>query len=426
MAAMTWSGVTGDRPGPPAGTDLTDPAFWRRPHAERMAAFAHLRGLEAPVFYPEVAGGAFGAGRGFHALVRHADVVAASRTPEVFISGPGVTTPRPPRWVRFAFGESMVNLDDPRHAQLRGVISRAFTPRVVLKAAEDMRRTVTSIVDDVVARGSGDFVELAAGVLPFAVICDMMGIPVALRGRILGHIDGATEGTGVTGRRRLRLPGRSLRALAGLHQVVGQVARQRRRVPADDLISALVTTNVDGRRLGARDLGAFFSLLLVAGVETTRNAIAHGLWLLSTHPDQRELLLADLDRRLPGFVEEVVRYSSPIVQFRRTVARDHVLNGYPLRAGDDVVLFYVSANRDGAVFTDPEAFDITRAPNPHVGFGGGGPHFCLGTSLARQEMVLLFRELLTRMPGIRAVGEPALVPSTFDNRIARLAFADTR
>jgi cytochrome P450 len=404
----------------PAG-DLTDPGFWRLPQAERMAAFARLRTLPGPVFFEERAGGAFGAGRGFHALVRHADVVAASRAPEVFISGPGVTTPRPPRWVRFAFGESMVNLDDPRHARLRGVVSRAFTPRVVLKAAEDMRRTVMSIVDDVAARGSGDFVRLAAGVLPFAVICDMMGIPESLRGQILGHIDGATEGTGVAGR-RLRLPGSSLRALAGLHRVVGQVARQRRRVPADDLISALVTTNVDGRRLNSRELGAFFSLLLVAGVETTRNAIAHGLWLLTRHPDQRELLLADLDRRLPGFVEEVVRYSSPIVQFRRTVARDHVLNGYPLRAGDDVVLFYASANRDEAVFAEPDAFDITRAPNPHVGFGGGGPHFCLGTSLARQEMALLFRELLTRLPGIHAVGEPELVPSTFDNRVARLAF----
>jgi cytochrome P450 len=122
-------------------------------------------------------------------------------------------------------------------------------------------------------------------------------------------------------------------------------------------------------------------------------------------------------------VEEVVRYSSPIIQFRRAVARDHVLNGHPLRAGDDVVLFYASANRDEAVFADPDAFDITRAPNPHVGFGGGGPHFCLGTSLARQEMALLFRELLTRLPDIRAVGEPELVPSTFDNRVARLAFA---
>ena len=175
--------------------------------------------------------------------------------------------------------------------------------------------------------------------------------------------------------------------------------------------------------LGARELGAFFSLLLVAGVETTRNTIAHGLVLLAGHPEQRALLLSDLDRYMPGFVEEVVRHSSPIIQFRRTVARDHDLNGYPLRAGDDVVLFYTSANRDEAVFARPDAFDITRSPNPHVGFGGGGPHFCLGASLARQELTVLFRELLTRLPEVRATGAPQLVPSSFDNRVGRLPFA---
>jgi cytochrome P450 len=204
--------------------------------------------------------------------------------------------------------------------------------------------------------------------------------------------------------------------------MVGRVGRARRRAPTDDLISALVTANVDGTHLTARQLGAFFSLLLVAGVETSRNAIAHGLWLLSTHPEQRELLVSDFDRWGTGFVDEVVRHSSPIIQFRRTVARDHVLGGHPLRAGDDVVLFYTSANRDDTVFTNPDGFDITRVPNPHVGFGGGGPHYCLGAFLARQEMTLLFQELLTRFPEVHATGEPDLVPSAFDNRVGRLPF----
>jgi cytochrome P450 len=195
------------------------------------------------------------------------------------------------------------------------------------------------------------------------------------------------------------------------------VARQRRREPADDLITALVSAD-----LGARELGAFFSLLLVAGVETTRNAIAHALHLLTTHPDQRDRLASDVERYGAGFVDEVVRFSSPIVQFRRTVAADCELDGHPLRAGDDVVLFYASANRDEAVFTDPDAFDLTRRPNPHVGFGGGGPHFCLGTSLARQEMTVLFRELFTRFPAIRSVGPPEPAPSKFDNRVRRLEF----
>jgi cytochrome P450 len=394
-------------------TDLADPGFWQRPPAERLAAFAKLRQLDAPVFVPERAGG-------YHALVRHADVVAASRKTDVFISGPGVTTPRPPRWVRLAFGDSMVNLDDPRHANLRGTISRAFTPRMLARTAEDVRRTAARIVDDVARDRPADFVESVAAQLPFQVICTMMGIPEEYRAPILRHVNHTTENAGV--RRRLRVPGRSLRALASLHRIVARVGHQRRRRPADDLISALVNANVEGRRLNSRELGAFFSLLLVAGVETTRNTIAHGLALLTEHPAQRELLRSDLDRYLPGFVAEVVRHCSPIIQFRRTVARDYELTGHPLRAGDEVVLFYPSANRDESVFADPDAFDITRTPNPHVGFGGGGAHFCLGASLARQELAVLFRELLTRLPDIRATAAPRLVPSSFDNRVAYLPF----
>jgi len=390
--------------------DLADPAFWRRPPRQRLDAFRQLRRRDRPVYF-----GA--AGTGFHALVRHGDVVTASRKPEIFISGPGVTTPRPPRWVRFAFGDSMVNLDDPRHARMRGVVARAFTPRVVARISQEVTRVATGIVDDVIARRPDDFVAPVAGRLPFEVICAMMGIPEGYRREVLDQLDRTTAHTGG---RRLRIPGKGLRALARLHRVVGRVGRERRRAPVDDLISALVTADVEGKRLNSRELGSFFSLLLVAGVETTRNAIAHGLHLLTAHPEQRSLLMSDIDRYAGGFVDEVVRFASPIIQFRRTLACDYELGGQPMRAGEDVVLFYPSANRDEAVFAQPDAFDITRRPNPHVGFGGGGPHFCLGTSLARQEMTVLFRELLTRLPEIRSVGEPELIPSNFDNRVGRL------
>jgi cytochrome P450 len=393
--------------------DLADPAFWHRPTAERMSAFRRLRALGSPVYFRERTGG-------FHALLHHRHVTAASRTPEVFISGPGVTTPRPPRWVRFVFGDSMVNLDDPRHARLRGVVARAFTPRVVARIFDDVARVATEIVDDVRADRPEDFVRSVAGRLPFTVIGDMMGIPDAYRRELLEQIDHSTERAD---RRRLRLPGQHLRALARMQRVVGKVGRNRRREPTGDLISALVTADVDGKRLTARELGSFFSLLLVAGVETTRNAIAHGLRLLTANPHQRQLLCDHFERHAAGFVDEVVRHSSPIIQFRRTLAVDYELEGYPLKAGDDVVLFYTSANRDEAVFADPDTFDITRRPNPHVGFGGGGPHFCLGTALARQEMTVLFRELLTRLPAIRSTAEPEIVPSNFDNRVARLPFA---
>ncbi|MDH6125646.1 cytochrome P450 [Kitasatospora sp. GP82] len=406
-----------------AGTNPAHPEFWSLPASERAAAFARLRALDRPVFCTDPR-----TGKGFHALVRHADVVAASRTPDVFISAPGVTTPEPARWVRAVFGDSMVNLDDPRHADLRRIVSRAFTPRLIAKVEDDIRRVATQIVDELLSRRAGggdDFVSAVAAELPYQVICNMMGIPEKQRRRILEQINHASERTGVA-RSRLRVPGLGLRALARMQGVIAALGRERRRRPTDDLISALVTADVDGKHLNSRELGAFFSFLLVAGVETTRNALAHGLHLLTEHPDQRELLLSDLDTHLGGAVEEIVRYSTPIIQFRRTLAVDHDLDGTPLAQGDKVVLFFGSANRDEAVFTEPDVFDITRSPNPHLGFGGGGPHFCLGAYLARQKMKVLLRELYTRLPDLSSVGGPELIPSSFDNRVRSLRFTFTQ
>ena len=422
------SAVTGSTPAQADSTgtrtDLADPEFWKLPAPARAAAFAGLRKLPAPLFFTEKPAAGSRPAKGFHALVRHADVVEASRTPDVFISGPGVTTPEPARWVRALFGDSMVNLDDPRHAQLRRIISRAFTPRLLARAEEDIRRVAAALVDDVAARRPEDFVTAVAAELPFQVICNMMGIPEEARRSILDQVNHASEHTGVDRplRSRIRIPGRGLRALARMQGMVADLGRDRRGDPADDLISALVTADVDGRHLTGRELGAFFSLLLVAGVETTRNALTHGLKLLTDHPDQRDLLLSDLDRYLGGAVDEIIRHSTPIIQFRRTLAADHELNGTLLAKGDKVVLFFGSANRDEAVFADPDAFDITRTPNPHLGFGGGGPHYCLGAHLARQEMKVLYRELFTRLPGLRSVGEPELIPSNFDNRVKSLRF----
>ncbi|MFG3225691.1 cytochrome P450 [Kitasatospora sp. NPDC048194] len=404
-----------------SGPDLADPRFWQLPAAVRSAAFAELRRRPAPAYFGERA-----TGRGFHALVRHADVVEASRTPAVFLSGPGVTTPEPARWVRVLFGDSMVNLDAPRHAQLRRIVSQAFTPRLLGRVEEDVHRIATALVDEVERSRPEDFVGAVAAQLPFQVICTMMGIPEEPRRAILALVDRSSADIGVARpRRRLRVPGRGLAALARMQGIVAGIGRERRRRPAEDLISALVTADVDGRRLTGRELGAFFTLLLVAGVETTRNALSHGLHLLTAHPEQRALLLGDLDGRLDGAVDEIVRHSTPIIQFRRTLAMDHELGGPGgplLRAGEKVALYYGSANRDETVFPDPDAFDITRSPNPHLGFGGGGPHYCLGAHLARQEMAVLLRELYTRLPAVRSVGEPDLVPSSFDHRIRSLRF----
>ncbi|MET9321691.1 cytochrome P450 [Streptomyces sp. NPDC003038] len=406
---------------PTPGRDLADPAFWQQPPAHRLAAFARLRALPAPIFVPEGAGGHW-------ALVRHAHVQEASRLPKVFASAPGVTTPEPPRWVRALFGDSMVNLDGADHAQLRKIVQRAFTPRLLAAAEEDIHAVAARIVDDVLEARPDEFVSAVASRLPLEVICNMMGIPERYRAEIADRVNHASENIGVERglAARLRMPGRGLRALARMQRMVAGIGRERRKNPTDDLISALVCANVDGQALGARQLGAFFSLLMVAGVETTRNAITHGLTLLTDHPGQRDLLLSDFEQYADGAVDEMIRHSTPIIQFRRTVAAEHTLDGHLFHPGDKVVLYYASANRDEAVFPDPDAFDITRSPNPHLGFGGGGPHFCLGAHLARVEMKALFRELLTRPVRLRAVGLPDLAGSNFDNRVRSLKFAFER
>ncbi|WP_079123270.1 cytochrome P450 [Streptomyces abyssalis] len=410
-------------------TNPADPRFWQLPHEQRHQVFATLREREAPTYFAHPQHTLRKRQQpGFYALVRHEHVQEASRNAAVFGSAPGVTTPHPAGWVKALFGESMVNLDGRDHAQLRKIISRAFSPRLLAGTEKDIEDVVAAVVRDAVRQPSREFVTAVASLVPFEVVCNMMGIPRRHRPRILAQLNDASENIGV--RRgagaKFRVPGKGLRALARMHVMIAMLARERRRRPTDDLISALVTADVDGQCLGNRQLGAFFTLLMVAGVETTRNAISHGLALLSAHPEQRELWESDFEKYADTAVDEIVRCSTPIIQFRRTLRTDHVMGGRTLRKGDTVALYYASANRDEAVFPDADAFDITRDPNPHLGYGGGGPHYCLGAHLARQELKALFRLLLTDSVGMRADGPPDLVPSSFDNRIRSLRFGIAR
>ncbi|WP_327085243.1 cytochrome P450 [Nonomuraea sp. NBC_01738] len=404
--------------------DLADLDFWRNPLKERNEAFARLRQLEHPVFFPEKKVPFLRSGAGFYALVRHADVVEASRNAKVFSSEPAVTNPEPPGWVKQVFGESMVNMDDPRHARLRRIVTRSFSPKMLQNLQSDIENACARIVDDVEARGAGDFVTQVAARLPIHVICDMMGIPDEYRAKVHDHVDVSTAYTGVRPSlaRSVRMAGQNMMALLALQKLVIKLGHERQAEPTGDLVSLLVNANPDGEKLTDKELGSFFSLLLVAGNETARNTMAHGIKLLTDHPDQRALLTGDFDAHINGAIEEMVRFVSPIMQFRRTVTEDYDLRGLHLRAGDKVVLFYGSANRDESVFPDPDAFDITRDTKPHVGFGGPGPHFCLGANLARQEMRTMFRTLLTRLPAIRAVGEPELLLSNFDNSVRSQSF----
>jgi cytochrome P450 len=270
------------------------------------------------------------------------------------------------------------------------------------------------------------------------VICDLLGIPERHHAMVTRHgntLVGFTdpEFTGIPRDYLLRhgapgprhiVPGslRIVRAGHALVALVDQLGHQRLREPRDDLISTLVHADPDGERLTPREVGTLFVLLVLAGTETTRATITHALRLLTAHPDQHALLLEDLNGRVGGAVEEVVRHASPVIQFRRTATRDAELAGHPVRAGQKMLLFYCSANRDEAVFADPDRFDITRSPNPHLGFGGPGPHFCLGANLARLEVTTMLRELLTRLPDIRAAGEPDMLLSNFTHGVKRMRF----
>jgi methyl-branched lipid omega-hydroxylase len=405
----------------PAGIDLSDTAFWGWPLADRAAAFALLRAQQQPQFYAEPEVPFSEKGPGYYALVRYADVAEASRHPDVFCSGKGATNivDLPAEFNEY-FG-SMINMDDPRHARLRRIVSRAFSPRMIAKFEADVRRAATTIVDDLLSTGPCDFVPHVSARLPLKIICDMMGIPDDRYEMVLANTNIILSGSdpeflsadldvAVT---------QILGAGQALAELVTGLAAPRAQAPGEDLISALVTANIDGELLSSAELASFFILLVVAGNETTRTALSHALMLLTEFPEQRALLLGDLEARLEGAVEEIVRHASPVIFMRRTLTRDYTMNGQDYREGDKAVLFYYAANRDEAVFADPERFDITRSPNPHLGFGGAGPHFCLGAHLARRELTVMLRELLTRVPDITA-GEPDRLLSSFVNGIKRL------
>ncbi|HEY0937004.1 MAG TPA: cytochrome P450 [Trebonia sp.] len=402
--------------------NLSDNAFWAQPRRWRFAAFRQLRALESPPFF--AAGESpFGTEeRGYYALVRHADVAGASRNPQVFSSASGSLSifDLPTEFNEY-FG-SMISMDDPRHARLRRIVSRAFTPKMIRKFEEDVQRTAGVIVDELLRGGPGDFVQQVATRLPLKIICQMMGIGDEHYQRVLRNTNIVLSGSDpeFISQDLTESVTQILNAGADLADLVTGLLEQRQAHPADDLVSALATANVDGEQLTPAELASFFILLVAAGNETTRNAISHALLLLTEHPGQRELLLADLDGRIGPAVEEIVRYVSPVIWMRRTLTEDTLLNGHAFHAGDKVLLVYQAANRDEDVFADPDRFDITRTPNPHVGFGAAGPHFCLGAHLARREISAVLRELLTRVPDIRAAGEPDYLLSSFINGIKHL------
>jgi cytochrome P450 len=393
---------------------LGDPLLWLRP--DREGIFAKLRAERPVSFHGEPEFPEVPRGLGFWSLTRYADVVRASCDAETFISGRGSNIGDLPVEITEFFG-SMINMDAPRHTKLRKLVSAGFTPRTIRQLEEGVRAQAQRIVDAVAPKGTCDFVEEVAAALPLRIICDMMGIPESdhrriyeLTNVILGVGDpeyGSTLADLMT-------------AAMELFQYAQDLGEERRARPRDDMTTTLMQAEVDGERLSTQELGSFFILLVVAGNETTRNAISHGMKALTDFPDQRARWLADFDRVAPTAVEEIVRWATPVIHFRRTATRDVEVGGETIRAGQKVVLWYNSANRDERMFPDPYRFDVTRTPNDHVGFGAGGPHFCLGANLARREIRVMFEELLRRLPDIRVTAPPDMLQSFFIHGIKRM------
>ncbi|QXJ27025.1 cytochrome P450 [Actinomadura graeca] len=392
--------------------DLLDPAFWSRPHDERAGIFERLRGLPRPEFVRQQIPG-LGPTFGYYALVKHADIVEVSRRPRDF-SSEGATSivGLPPELHEF-YG-SMINMDNPEHARLRRIVARAFGHGTVAGFESAADRIARRIVAELAERGPGDFVRDVAAEMPIAVLSEMMGVPpedyeflYTRSNRVVGPFDPDYVAEGEDPAAVV------MDASRELGDYITRLGRERAAHPRDDLITKLVRARVDGESLTRQELVSFFILLVIAGMETTRNAISHALVLLTRHPGQRALLLSDYSAHAAGAADEVLRLATPINWMRRIATRDCEMNGHRFRRGDRMFLFYWSANRDEEVFDDPYRFDLTRSPNPHLAFGSLGPHFCLGAHLARMEMTVLYRELLRTLPEIRAEGEPRRLESSF-------------
>ena len=398
--------------------------FWAQTPAGREEGFAELRAKEPVSWHrqpesqllPESEGTG-----GYWAVVRYEDVREVSRDPERFCSSRGVMFEDIPAEMLEA-SQSFLAMDDPRHASLRKLVAEAFKPRAVKRIEDGIHDDARTIVDDLGERFEGDFVEAVAKRLPMMTIMRLLGVPEEDQEAVLWGVDAAVSWNDpefLAGRTPLEVVGQSM---AILTEIAFRLCAERREQPADELITDLVQADVDGERLTDAEISAFLVLLSVAGNDTTRHTTSHAMRALCDFPDQRALLLDDLDGRIETAVEEFVRWASPVMTFRRTATRDTEISGQPIAAGEKVVMFYPSANRDESVFERPNELDIGRSPNRHVGFGGGGPHFCMGASLARTQLKAIFTELLGRFPELD-VGEPAYVVGNFVNGITAMPFA---
>ncbi|KQS00403.1 cytochrome [Williamsia sp. Leaf354] len=396
-------------------------SFWAGAAADREATFARLR-AEAPVsWHPPVEGALIPPEQpGIWAVARHADIAYVSKHPELFTSGQGVMVEEVPEEMLEA-AMSFLAMDGKRHSLLRRLVSAAFTPRRVAAITEQIENQARTIVDDLLTTDSGDFVAQVSKRLPMWTIYEMMGLPAEHREEAAHHADGMVSWNDpdvAAGREPGEVLNESLVALLGLAL---DLAEERRADPRDDLMTNLVEAEVDGEHLTDEEIAAFFVLLSVAGNDTTRNTISLVARALQDNPDQRALLADDFEGNAATALEEFVRYATPVMTFRRTAVVDTELGGQQIKAGEWLLLLYPSGNRDDEVFDDPDTFDLTRSPNPQLGFGGGGPHYCMGAFLAKTQLRELFGQLLSRAPGL-TLGDPEYLVGNFVHAVRSLPY----
>ena len=378
-------------------------------------AFDLLR-AEAPVFWQDEPDG-----RGFWNFTRHEHVSLINRDWETFSSAKGGPLLQDLDEASLAVqSHMMLNMDPPMHTRYRLLVNKGFTPRMIGELEQRARDLTTAIIDNVCEKGECDFVTDVAAELPLQVIAEIMGVPNEERhllfdwsNRMIGRED---PEYGVTGE---EAQNEAFSAATQLYGYANALAAQKRQTPAQDIVSKLLSATVGGESLSESEFDLFFLLLTVAGNETTRNLISHGMLALIEHPEQRAKLVADPSLQ-PSAVEEMLRWASPVMHFRRTATHDVEVGGQPIAEGDKVVIWYASANRDERVFEHNHTFDVSRSPNEHIAFGAGGPHFCLGANLARLEIRVMFDELLRRLPDMELGGPVERLRSNFINGLKHM------
>jgi cholest-4-en-3-one 26-monooxygenase len=356
-------------------------------------------------------------GPGFWAVTRHADCLVVNRDPSRFSSYSRGTMP-------FEIPEEaveeqrlmMLNMDPPLHTRYRRLVNKGFTPRMVAQLHERIHQVTDQIIDGVIEKGEADFVTEISAQLPLIVIAELLGVPGEDRERMFAWSNGLVGNEdpeyGMT-------PERATEMAMQLYAYASELFARKRLDPHDDLMSVLAQVEVDGERLSELELELFFLLLTIAGNETTRNLISGAVVAFFEHPEQWQRLVADRSL-LPSAVEEMLRFVSPVMNFRRQTTQPVEIGGTTIGADEKVVFFHISANRDEAVFEQPHRFDVGRDPNPHMAFGGGGPHFCLGANLARMEIRMMFEHLLDRLPDLSPAGPPQRLTSRFISGIKHL------